>query len=195
MKHLILEALLAGSYMSQMPMFVVRGQLSPDALATEVRQAFGSAIPGLTVTDSFLIKALFDDSFKVELLRAQVAILSGLVLLALALIGMYGITRFRIATRQRELAIRICMGADTGSILRLVMREVLSAAVGSLGLALVVWIGWKAFLAQHTFKAAPWSPLVWASAVAVWLLVMVLASIVPGMSILKLRPADVLRAD
>lgn len=186
---------LAGSYMSHLPMFVVWGQLTPADLEMELQPVFGNAISGLTITDSFLLETLLNESLKVETLRAEAAIWSGLVLLLLALGGMYGITRFRIATREKELAVRICMGANLGSILRLVAREILIIALGSLGAAIAMWAVWKNFLAQYTYKTASWNPYLWAGGVSIWFMVMMIASLTPSMRVMKLHPAELLRAE
>lgn len=186
---------LAGAYMSHLPMFVVRGHVTPANLETQLRQVFEDNISGLTITDSFLIETLFNESLRMETMRAEAAIGSGLVLLLLALVGMYGISRFRIATRQRELAIRICLGAGAGSLMRLVAREMLFIASGSLLAAIAVWTIWKNFLAQYTYKTALWNPYLWAGGVAIWLLIMTIAFVVPSLRIIQFRPAELLSAE
>jgi putative ABC transport system permease protein len=63
--------------------------------------------------------------------------LFGALALALAAIGLYGLTSYGVARRTREFGIRIAVGARTGSIVALVVREALwlLAAGAAIGLA------------------------------------------------------------
>jgi putative ABC transport system permease protein len=186
---------LAGSYMNQIPMFVVRGQMTSKTLELVVRDTFGNTIPGLTITDSFPLSRLVNQNFSLELLRATLAVIAASILLILSLIGAYGVTGFRIATRERELAIRICLGASLQSVIRLVLREVLFVALASLLLTVFVWILWSKTLIQYVYGIELWNPTVWSTGSSIWLCALLLASCVPGVRLMKLRPSDLLRSE
>jgi ABC-type antimicrobial peptide transport system permease subunit len=65
------------------------------------------------------------------------AVFAGLALV-LAVIGIYGVVRYAVARREREVAIRLAIGAEPGSVVRLLMREgVVLVALGAvIGIAL-----------------------------------------------------------
>jgi putative ABC transport system permease protein len=66
-----------------------------------------------------------------------------LVALLLAAVGIYGLIRYSIATRRREISIRIAVGAQSSDILRMILREGLSLSLTglALGLAGAMWLG------------------------------------------------------
>ena len=66
-----------------------------------------------------------------------------LVALLLAAVGIYGLIRYSVATRMREISIRIAVGAQRGDIVRMILREGLSLSLVGLvlGLAGAVWLG------------------------------------------------------
>ena len=62
----------------------------------------------------------------------------GAVALLLAAAGVYGITAFLIATRTREIGLRIALGASRAQILRLVSREGLQVTISGIALGLIM---------------------------------------------------------
>jgi ABC-type antimicrobial peptide transport system permease subunit len=66
-----------------------------------------------------------DDSLSVERLAASLSTAFGVLATVLAAIGLYGVMAFLVARRTREIGIRIALGARTGNVIWLVMREVL----------------------------------------------------------------------
>ena len=77
--------------------------------------------------------------------RFQTSLLMAFALIALLLaaVGIYGLIRYSIATRRREISIRIAVGAQRGDILRMILREGLSLSLTgvAVGLAGALWLG------------------------------------------------------
>jgi len=78
--------------------------------------------------------------------RFQTSLLAGfsLVALLMAAIGLYGLIQYSIATRTREIGLRMAIGAQRGHIFRTVVGEglVLSLIGLALGLVGAWWLGW-----------------------------------------------------
>lgn len=77
--------------------------------------------------------------------RFQTSLLIAFSLIAvlLAAIGIYGLIRYSVATRMREIGIRIAVGAERGDIFRMILREGLALSLTGVALGLVgaVWLG------------------------------------------------------
>lgn len=121
--------------------------------------------------------------------------LLGLVGLLLAAGGLYGVMSYLVALRSHELGVRLALGADPTSLLRLTMMEALrligwGAAIGGLG-------GWLASrLVQHEIEGAggmnPWYFLL---ALGLLAAMMLLASAVPARRAARVDPLQVLRTE
>ncbi|HSZ28091.1 MAG TPA: ABC transporter permease, partial [Chthoniobacterales bacterium] len=119
--------------------FELRTALRPTALIASVQAAAASVNPAIRLEFHTLAQQV-SDSMVQERLLAQLSGFFGSVALLLALIGLYGTVSYLVAQRQREFGIRLALGAEPGSILRLVMLDVISVvAVGLLaGIAISV---------------------------------------------------------
>ena len=71
----------------------------------------------------------------------QVVGAMGLIGLLLAMVGLYGLTAYSVARRTREIGIRMAIGADRGSVVRMVLRQGLLLALAGLGIGLVASFG------------------------------------------------------
>ena len=71
----------------------------------------------------------------------QVVGAMGLIGLLLAMVGLYGLTAYSVARRTREIGIRMAIGADRGSVMRMVLRQGLLLTLAGLGIGLVASFG------------------------------------------------------
>jgi predicted permease len=117
----------------------------------------------------------------------------GLLALALASVGLYGILAYSVSGRQREIGVRMVLGASRSAVLRLVLRQgVTLVCIGTcIGLALSLLIG-RAF-SSMLFGLSPADPLSLASASVVLLLVATLACYLPALAASRMDPMRALR--
>jgi ABC-type antimicrobial peptide transport system permease subunit len=134
-----------------------------------------------------------NDSMVQERMLALLSGFFGALALLLAMIGLYGTLSYVVAQRQREFGIRMALGAEPGSILRLVMRNVLSVlAVGVLagiGISLVA----TRLLQQLLFGLGPRDTVTMVAAVAVLSIVALIAGYLPARRATKVDPMVALR--
>ncbi len=119
---------------AQMTAFV-RTNLPPSEMFPALRAAVHRLDPKLPVFMMKTEERQRDDSLAVERLAATLATAFGVLAGVLAAVGLYGVMAFLVARRTREIGIRIALGAVSGNVIWLVMREVLllvgiGAAIG-----------------------------------------------------------------
>jgi predicted permease len=119
----------------------------------------------------------------------------GLVGLGLAMVGLYGLVAYAVSRRTREIGIRMAIGAQPGSVLRLVMRQgTLLVGIGAaLGLALTVSVSG---LLRAAFPSSQGiEPGLYALVVPALLFVTLLAAFVPALRAARIDPLAALRQD
>jgi ABC-type antimicrobial peptide transport system permease subunit len=117
----------------------------------------------------------------------------GLLALALASVGLYGILAYSVSGRQHEIGVRMALGASRSAVLRLVVREgMMLVAIGvGIGLSISLLIG-RVF-SRMLFGLSPADPLSLAGASAVLILVSMLACYLPALAASRMDPMKALR--
>lgn len=117
----------------------------------------------------------------------------GLLALALASVGLYGILAYTVSGRQREIGVRMALGASRTAVLRLVLRQgMMLVCIGAgIGLVLALVIG-RAF-SRMLFGLSPADPLSLAGAAAALILVAMLACYLPALAASRMDPMRALR--
>lgn len=120
---------------------------------------------------------------------------SGFALLAtsLAAIGLYGVLAFVVARRTREIGIRMAMGAQQGSVMRLVLNEV--ALLVGVGIAAGVACGLAGgrFIESQLFGVKALDPAAFVAGAAALLAASLLAGFVPAWKASRIDPLRALR--
>jgi putative ABC transport system permease protein len=165
----------------------------PVALAGPVRNVIRERDPALAV---FAVEPLGRTLSRSVAERRFAMLLVGLfaaLALALGAIGVHGVLSYDVARRVREIGIRMALGAERGSVLRLIVGQALVlVAIG------VLAGGAGAFLLTRTlstllFGVTPHDPATFAAAAAVLALVALLAAALPAWRAARIDPATALR--
>jgi putative ABC transport system permease protein len=93
--------------------------------------------------DDYVTKSLADRIFALSLVGVL-----GMLALALAAIGIYGVVSYTVSLRTREFGIRIALGADRVTVLGLVMRDLLAVLGSGLGIGFLTAMALARFLAH-----------------------------------------------
>ena len=129
--------------------------------------------------------------------RFQMRLLTVFAVLALALaaLGIYGVTAYSVAQRAREIGIRMALGADSSLVLRMVVGGGLRLALAGVGLGVIGAIAATRVLASLVYQVSTTDPLTLATTAAVLIGSAVLASWVPARRAVRVDPAISLRAE
>ena len=127
--------------------------------------------------------------------RFQTALLAGfsVVALLMAAVGIYGLIQYSIATRTREIGLRMAVGAQAGDIFRMIIGEGLMLSVTGVALGLVgaLWLGRAA--SSLLFGVTASDPLTFAAVSLLLTAVAVTACYFPARRAMKLDPIRALR--
>jgi putative ABC transport system permease protein len=115
------------------------------------------------------------------------------IALLISAIGVYGVTAATTAARRRELAIRAAVGADHTSLMRLVVRQAMTAAVVGITVGIGAGIAASSVLEAVLFEVKARDPLTYAGVGAALLAVCWLATYVPARRALTISPAIALK--
>jgi predicted permease len=159
----------------------------------QVRRALASVASSLSVRQIQTLEQQVATNFNQQRLIARLTSLFGILALVLASIGIYGITSYNVAGRTNEIGVRMALGADRMSVLRLVLRGAfLQVALGlAMGAPLAISAG--RLLASQLYQVPSWDPAALATAVAVLAVCALAASIIPAQRAASLDPVKALR--
>jgi len=115
--------------------------------------------------------------------------------LLLAAIGIYGLLAYSVTQRTREIGVRVALGAEPGSIVRLIVaggaRLVVIGAVAGMGTALAL----SGLMKSLLFGIGPRDPLTFIAAPAVLVAVAMVAAYVPARRAARVSPIEALRTE
>ncbi|MGB9417036.1 MAG: ABC transporter permease [Acidobacteriaceae bacterium] len=171
----------------------VRSAGDPSLLLTAVQRGIKDVDPSVQITDVRTGAKLVNQVlWNARIVLGMLGIF-GLLALALASVGLYGILAYSVSSRQREIGVRMALGASRFDVLRLVLRQgmVLVAIGVSVGLAISLLVG-RAF-SSMLFGLSPADPLSLLGASAVLLFVAALACYLPALAASRMDPMQALR--
>jgi putative ABC transport system permease protein len=128
-----------------------------------------------------------------ERMFAAVTSVYGLVTLAVVGVGLYGLMTFLVASRTREIGIRVAVGAQRGDVLWLAAREVLSVMGVGLGLGISGAAAGTKLVTSYLFGVHALEPVVLGVTALVLALIGAIAAFAPVRRALAVQPMDALR--
>jgi predicted permease len=173
----------------------VRSDLDAASLAAPIEKLLAQIDPDLPVADVLTMeqsigKSTLDASFTSTLVLAF-----AVIALLLAAVGLYGVLSYLAAQRTCEIGIRIALGAQRNSVLRLMLVDGLQPAVAGLILGLVAGAFAVRLIRNLLFGTNPLDWIVFAEVALVLSLVAALACAIPAWRASRLNPMQALRMD
>lgn len=172
--------------------FEVRTASRPSALIPTVQSVIAQVNKGIPV-DFHLLADQVDDNLVQERLLATLSVFFGGLALLLAMIGLYGTLSYFVTLRRTEFGIRVALGAFPGSILTLVMKDVVGILVIGLAAGVVASLLTVSFVQKMLFGLAPRDPLTMVASITLLSAVAFFAGYLPARRASRVDPMVALR--
>jgi ABC-type antimicrobial peptide transport system permease subunit len=119
----------------------------------------------------------------------------GALALLLATIGVYGLKAYDVSRRTREIGIRIALGATTGDVSRLILREGARTTIIGLTIGLLLAAGLGKLLSGILYKVSPVDPVTIVAATFMLTTAALLACYIPARRATRAAPLEALRTE
>jgi predicted permease len=157
--------------------------------------ALAEVDPNLTLTRVRTMRQQVDLSFDQQRAVASLAGLFGIVALALAAVGLYGVTAYTVAQRTNEIGIRMALGADRGKVVDLVLRSAFRRVAVGLLLGLPLAVGAGKLIAAQLYGVSFWDPLALSVAAGALGVCALVAALIPAARAASISPISALRTE
>jgi predicted permease len=172
-------------------------QVSPSARNVEagIRQALAAVDANLNVMRIVTLPTQVSANFRLERLMARLTSVYGLLALALASLGLYGVIAYGVAQRTREIGVRMALGADRWRVVRTCVRgPLVQTCVGlAIGLLCAYFAGQT--LGTHLYGVGDLDPKVFVGATLALIVSAILAAALPARRAASVNPATALRGE
>lgn len=174
---------------------LLESRLSPGALEPVLRRTLASVDDNLTINDIRTMQEQVDLNFDQQRAVASLASLFGIIALALAAVGLYGVTAYTVAQRTSEIGVRMALGADKPNVVRLVLRGAFQKVAIGLALGIPLAVGAGRLISAQLYGVVSWDPVALSIAIASLALCAFLASIIPAGRAASIDPMKALRTE
>jgi predicted permease len=175
--------------------YYVRTWQPPNTAAASIRAAIANIDTKLIVSDLITLSDQIDDSIANERTIALLATTFGILATLLAGIGLYGILAYSTAQRTREIGIRMALGAQRWTVVRLILHEILILAGVAVAVTIPFSIGLTRALRSQLFNVSSIDGSIYAVAIIIIATVTALAGLIPARRAASTDPARALRAE
>jgi len=174
--------------------FVVRSERAgTSAFMDELRRAVWSVNGNLSLASVQTLGEMYERSMARTSMTLKLLAITGVLALVLGLVGIYGVVSYAVAQRQREIGIRIALGASYGEVRRMFVRNSLALVAVGVGIGLPAAAVLTRLMESQLFGISPLDPATHLGVALVLVLAAGLASYISARRASALDPVEVLK--
>jgi putative ABC transport system permease protein len=173
----------------------LRGQLDPGAISGQMREQIQAVDAQLPVFGAERLGDVLSTSLSVRRFSMEMVAFFAATALLLAGLGIYGTISFVVNEQRREIAIRLALGAQRGTILKMVLRRGLGLVAAGAALGVAVALVVSHLMAGLLYGVSPADPPTFAGVTIVLTAVALAASYIPALRAMRLDPITTLHSE
>ena len=173
--------------------FFLRTAGNPLGYASAVREIVHQSDPRIPVEGLSTQTAQIEGEMSQQILFARLCTGFAMLALAIACVGLYGTMSYTVARRTGEIGIRVALGAQRGTVVWMVLREVLVLTGVGLAISVPAAFGASKLVESLLFGVAPNDPAALGAAIAILLAAAVIAGYVPARNASRIDPMTAIR--
>jgi predicted permease len=173
--------------------FVVRTAGDPMALANGIQREASSLDKDVPIFDVKTMDQRVAASLANRRFAAWLLAAFSFIAMLLAAVGLYGVMAQTVLQRSREIGVRMALGAQSGDVLRMILRQGAILIAGGLIAGTVAALGLTSLMKSLLFAVKPADPLTFATVAALLLIVALAAAYLPARRATRLDPVTTLR--
>jgi putative ABC transport system permease protein len=172
---------------------VVRAQSDPRTIASAVRDQVWSLDPNQPVSHIRTMDQLLDGMMAQRRLNMILFALFGGVALVLAAVGVYGVISYSVTQRTHEIGIRMALGAGSGDVLKMILRNGMTLVLSGVGVGLLAAVALTRLMSTLLFGVSATDPVTFVAISAILSGVALVACFVPALRAIRVDPMVALR--
>jgi predicted permease len=165
----------------------------PEAIIGAVRNTLAQLDPRLPFSDIVTMRQQVSESLWQERLLAVLAAIFSVVSILMAATGLYGLLAYDASQRTREFGIRLAVGAQRGSVVSLLLRDLLRIVLPGAAAGVLLCLLLSRLVASALYGVRPADPISFSAALLAVCVIAASASCLPVWRTLRIEPAAILR--
>ncbi len=174
--------------------FVIRSdRAGTQSFLNEVRQAVWSVNSNLPLASVRTMEDVYGKSMARTSFTLVMLGIAGAMALALGIIGIYGVISYTVSQRKREIGIRLALGAQSGDVVGMVLRQGAKLALVGVCIGVAAALVLARLMTSLLFGVTAHDPLTFAAVATLLVLIALVACYIPARRAMKVDPMVALR--
>jgi putative ABC transport system permease protein len=174
--------------------FVIRSERAgTQGLLSEMRQAVWSVNSNLPLASVRTMQEVYDKSVARTSFTLVMLGIAGTMALSLGIIGIYGVISYTVSQRKREIGIRLALGAQSGDVVGMVLRQGAKLALVGVCIGVAAAFGLARLMTSLLFGVTAHDPLTFGAVAALLISIALVACYIPARRAMKVDPMVALR--